>query len=263
MLTQLIRFFLSGFIFPGITPVGLAWGIGLGILFGAIWLVGYWPPLFKRPWLWAVLAASAILPWAAASFIQIPLQAWTGQALGYFWDQKTLMRWILLAGIPQILLSGLVQEGAKLLPTVIYWLRSGRTLEPKVGLVIGAVAGAGFGVFEAVWAHNRVFAQGWTWAATQTAGLVALAPFWERFFVVGLHIAVAGLGGYGLAKGRGWQFYLLASLGHALANYAAVLAQARVVNVFGLEAYIAVVAVVFTVIALSLRWRKPKAPAAA
>ncbi|MCK5182491.1 MAG: hypothetical protein KAQ73_08110, partial [Dehalococcoidia bacterium] len=59
------------------------------------------------------------------SFIQIPLQTWAGQALGHFWSQEVLMRWILLGGIPQILLSGLVQEGSKLVPMVVYWGRSG------------------------------------------------------------------------------------------------------------------------------------------
>ena len=46
---------------------------------------------------------------------------------------------ILLFGIPQILLSGLVQEGAKLVPVVLYWRREGRSLDPKLGLAVGAV----------------------------------------------------------------------------------------------------------------------------
>jgi hypothetical protein len=96
------------------------WGIGLAIAFGAVWLAAYRPPLVKRPWLWAVLVSSAIMALAAASFIQIPLQIWTGQGLGHFRSQELIMRWILLAGIPQILLSGLVQEGAKLVPVAAY-----------------------------------------------------------------------------------------------------------------------------------------------
>ena len=70
------------------------------------------------------------------------------------------MGWILLAGIPQILLSGLVQEGAKLIPVVFWWLRNRTDVAPTMGLVVGAVAGAGLGIFEAVWAHNTVFASG-------------------------------------------------------------------------------------------------------
>jgi len=113
MVEQMIGFFFSWFANPGLI------GIGLAILFGAIWLVGYWPPLFKKWWLWAVLVISALLSLIAVSFIQIPLQYLVGQALGHFWSQEVLMRWLLLAGIPQILLSGLVQEGSKMVPVVL------------------------------------------------------------------------------------------------------------------------------------------------
>src|SRR4030042_1461045 len=94
-----VGFFMSFFQNPS------ALGIALAVIFGAIWLAGYQPPLFKRPWLWAVLVGSAILTLAAASFIQIPLQVLTGLALNHFWSQEVIERWILLAGIPQILLS--------------------------------------------------------------------------------------------------------------------------------------------------------------
>lgn len=256
MLEQMIKFFVSGFVYPNIAWTALLLGIGLGIVFGAIWLASYWPPLFKKGWLWAVLAISPILSWAAVAFIQIPLQFFTGQALGHFWSQEIIMHWLLLAGIPQILLSGLVQEGSKLVPVVFYWWRHGRTINPKLGLAFGAVAGAGLGVFEAVWVHNTVFASGWGWQAVQTSGLLALAPFWERFFTVGFHIAVSALAGYGLFKGLGWQFYLVASFLHGLLNYSAVLRMSGVMAVSQLEIYVAVVAAVVTAIVLWLRWRK-------
>ena len=233
-----------------------AWGIGLAIAFGAVWLAGYRPPLFKKPWLWAVLVSGAFLTLAAVCFIQIPLQAWTGLALGHFWSQEVLMRWILLAGIPQILLSGLVQEGSKLVPVVVYWWRSGKNIDPKLGLAIGAVAGAGFGIFEAQWAHNLIFASGWTWEAVQTGGFWALAGFWERFFGVAAHIAFSALAGYGLARGWGWKFYLIASVLHGLLNYSVVLLQAGLFTFVHLEIYVAVLAGLVTAWALWLRWKK-------
>ncbi|MBN2186504.1 MAG: PrsW family intramembrane metalloprotease [Dehalococcoidia bacterium] len=255
MTEYMVNFFLSFFQNPS------AWGIGLAIAFGAVWLAGYRPPLIKRPWLWAVLVSSAILALAAASFIQIPLQALTGRALGHFWSAEVLMRWILLAGIPQILLSGLVQEGAKLVPVVTYWWRSGKNIDPKLGLAIGAVAGAGFGIFEAQWAHNLMFAQGWTWAVVEIGGFMTLAGFWERFFVVAAHTAFSALAGYGLAKGRGWQFYLIAAFLHALLNYGVALLQAGVFTAIHVEIYVAVVAVLVSAWALWLRWRKRAATA--
>jgi len=250
MLEQIVGFFVSWFTNPSLL------GIGLAVLFGATWLAPYWPPLFKKFWLWAVLVSSAILSLVAVSFIQIPLQSWAGQALNYFWSQEILMSWLLLAGIPAILLSGLVQEGSKLVPVVIYWWRKGRNIDPKLGLAIGAVAGAGLGVFEAVWVHNNIFAAGWSWEAVQTGGIMALAGFWERFFAVAFHIAVSALAGYGLAKGWGWQFYLLAAFLHAFLNYSVVLLQSGLITIIQLEIFAAVWAVLVTAGALWLRWKK-------
>ena len=250
MLEQIVGFFVSWFTNPSLL------GIGLALLFGAIWLAPYWPPLFKKYWLWAVLVSSAILSLAAVSFIQIPLQSWAGQALNYFWSQEILMSWLLLAGIPAILLSGLVQEGSKLVPVVIYWWRKGRNIDPKLGLAIGAVAGAGLGVFEAMWVHNNIFAAGWSWEAVQTGGIMALVGFWERFFAVAFHIAASALAGYGLAKGWGWQFYLLAAFLHAFLNYSVVLLQSGLITIIQLEIFAAVWAVLVTAGALWLRWKK-------
>ncbi len=251
MLQQLVGFFVSGFANPSML------GIGLAVAFGAVWLAPYWPPLFKKHWLWAVLVASAILSWAAVAFIQIPLQALSGQVLNHFWSQEIIIRWLPLAGIPAILLSGLVQEGSKLVPVVVYWWRKGRSIDPKLGLAIGAVAGAGLGIFEAQWFHNTIFAAGWTWQAVETNGLIALAGFWERFFAVAFHIAVSALAGYGLARGWGWQFYLLASLLHAFLNYSVVLLQSGLMSIIQLEIFAAVWAMLVTGGALWLRWKKP------
>ncbi|GAH93152.1 unnamed protein product [marine sediment metagenome] len=256
MVEQMVSFFISGFVYPGILWNQVLLGIGLGIVFGAVWFAPYWTPILKKPWAWAVLAAGAFLSWAAVAFIQIPLQFWTGQALNHFWSQEVLMSWLLLAAVPGILLSGLVQEGSKLVPVVIYWWRKGRSIDPKMGLAIGAVAGLGLGVFEAVWVHNTIFAGGWTWEAVQTGGVVALAGFWERFFAVAFHIAASALAGYGLAKGWGWQFYLLASFLHGFLNYSVIPLQLGLITVVQLEIFAAVWAVLLTAGVLWLRWRK-------
>lgn len=208
--------------------------------------------------LWMVGVVSAILTWTAIAFIQIPLQSWIGQALSYFWGQFTILRWLLLSGIPSILLSGLVQEGAKLVPVVFYWLRNNRNFTPKFGLIAGAVSGAGFGVFEAIWVHNTIFASDWTWSAIETSSFLALLGFWERFFSAAFHIAVSAIAGYGLAKQQGWQFYLIASLLHGATNYSVILLQKGLLTSIQVEIYIAVLAITITSVALWLRWRKPR-----
>jgi RsiW-degrading membrane proteinase PrsW (M82 family) len=260
MVQQMIGFFISGFYFPGITWGGLALGIGLSLAFGALWLAAYWPPLGRIPWWWAVALASAILCWTAIALVQIPLQGVAGAAITRLWDQQAIQRWILLAALPQILLSGLVQEAAKLLPVLYTWRRGARHLEPREGLLLGAIAGAGFAILEAAWVHNTVFAQGWNWSLVQQHGLLALSPFFERFFTVPLHIGLSALTGYGLAKGSGWLFYVLAALVHAAANYGAVLYQLQWLGVAQVEAYGALVSLLLTAALLWLRWRRLRPP---
>ncbi len=248
MLEYMLDFLQSFFVYPGLAWNQALIAIGLAFAFGAVWFSAYWTPILKKPWAWAAFVVSAILTLLAVTFVQIPLQWWTGEALNHFWSSAVLSDWLPLAGIPTILLSGLVQEGAKMVPMVFYWQRKGRSITPRMGLLVGAVAGLGFGVFEAVWAHNTFFAAyGLSWE---------LAVFWERFFAVAFHIAASALAGYGLARGWGWQFYLVASGLHATLNYGIILAAFGVFGTFGLEAYVAVVAALVAALALWLRWRK-------
>jgi len=256
MLEYMLDFFQSWFVYPGLSWYHALIAIGLAFAFGAAWFAAYWTPILRKPWAWAILAGSALLSLVAVTFAQIPLQWWTSQALNHFWSTEVLVDWLLLAGIPTILLSGLVQEGSKLVPVVVYWWHKGRRIDPKMGLIIGAVAGLGFGVFEAVWVHNSVFAAGWNWGMVESGGVVALAGFWERFFAVAFHIAASALAGYGLAKGWGWQFYLIAAGLHALLNYSVILLAFGLLGVIGLEVYVAVVAALVAAVALWLRWRK-------
>jgi RsiW-degrading membrane proteinase PrsW (M82 family) len=206
MLDLAVDFFLSAFVYPGIQWNQVLLAIGLGLAFGAVWFTPYWTPILAKPWAWAVLAGGAFLTWAAAAFIQLPLQQLTGSFLLDRLGEDSYLSLILLVAIPGILLTGLVQEGAKLVPVVVVWWRKGRKIDPRFGLAIGAVAGLGLGLLEAVWAHNNVFIAGWGWEAVQSGGLVALAPFWERFFTLAAHIAFSAIAGWGLAKGWGWQF---------------------------------------------------------
>jgi RsiW-degrading membrane proteinase PrsW (M82 family) len=264
-MTDYMAFFKSFFENPSASGIYLAISIGLAIGFGAVWLACYRPPLFKKPWLWAVLAGSAFFTLAAGCFILLPLYDWILEAL----LEALYVRSRLVVAIPIVFLGGLVQQGAKMVPVVIWWRRSGKNIDPKLGLVIGAVAGAGFGILEAQWAHNAIFAQGWTWAAVQTGGFMALLGFWERFFTVAAHIAFSALAGYGLARGRGWQFYLIASALHALLNLAwylfpsshLVFPEGILLYSLGVSVYTAVLASLVTAWALWLRWRKTAATA--
>jgi RsiW-degrading membrane proteinase PrsW (M82 family) len=250
--------FISGFYFPGISLNNLAAGIGLGLIFGAVWYAAYFTPVLGKAYSWAVMSVSAFLTWAAVCFIQVPLQSLTTNVMNIFWSQDILMNWILLAIIPQILYSGLVQEGAKLVPVIFMWRKIKPPANPKTGLILGAVAGLGFGIFEAVWIHNSLFASGWNIASSiSTTGIIyGLLPFWERFFTVAFHAASSAIAGWGLFRGRGWQFYLISSVAHAVLNYSMVLYTAGYINQLYISVYVAIISIVITAMALWLRYRK-------
>ncbi len=231
------------------------WGIGVALALGAIWLGAFAPPVHKRPWLWAVLAGGAIIFGPTIAFVQVPLQFGANQALLHFWDQATLQQHLLLAGIPAMLFTGLVQEGLKLVPPIIYMRRS-RPISNRDALILGAVAGAGFGIFEAVWVLNTVFASGFAWATVQLQEWQALISFWERFSAIGFHTAATALTIYGWNKGKGWQFYLLVALLHIILDYSLILLAAHVLTMVQLEIYASVLAVAVLAPALWLRWRK-------
>ena len=251
MLDLATSFFFSFFKYFNI------WAVILAIVFGAIWFACFWPSLIKKPWHWAIMVGGAFITLFAISFVQRPLQNIIGNAMLNTWGEETLMKWILLSGLPTVLISGLVQEGAKLVPVVIYWWRKNFTIDYKLALTLGAAAGVGFGILEAQWIHNLTLAMGWKWDLVRVQGMDAFAPFTERFFVVAFSTAATALAGYGLAKGWGWQFYLIVSVVHTAINYSIFLVQARIFTLSQAEILIVALSIVITGIALWLRWRKP------
>jgi len=246
----------SWFSYPDTSGDYIFYGIIIAVVFGTVWLLSHWPPLFKKPWLWAVMVGSGFLTLLAFVFIEIPLRTGIQIIMEKIWDMGTLDTWLLLTTIPIVLAIGLVQEGAKMVPMVFWWARSKRQISPKMGLAIGAVAGAGFGIFQAIWVNNNILPYlGLPWDAVQQ-GFEGIALYWESFFFVGFHIAASALAGYGLAKGKGLKFYLFAALLHALVTYGAVLTVQFELSVLQVGMYIAGIAVLVTAGTLILRWRK-------
>jgi len=254
MLQQSLTFFVNWFSNPNVAAMGLA------LLLGAFWYALYRPPLRGYAFLWAVMGVSAILTLLAVVVVQIPLQGLVGMGIAALFTQSTIQTWIYILGIPQIALSGIVQEGAKLLPIIYVWRQADHDLAPKVGLIVGAAAGVGFGAFEAMWVFNQAYAGGWTVTAIQAGSFTSLTPLWERVFVVAGHTAFTALAGYGLATGRGWLFYLIAAGLHSLVNYTIVLLQAGLISNTTVEVLIALIAVAATAWALFLRYSGEGAP---
>jgi hypothetical protein len=253
MAQQMLDFFVYFFSNPSVL------GIGLAVVFGAIWLACYRPPLITKPWLWAVLAGGAVLAPIAIVVTAFPLRFGISWLYDYLWSRETLVQWSLLASIPSMYLFCLVREGFKLLPVVVYWWCEGRNIEPKLGLAAGAVSGAGFGIIEAQWTLNSVLASGWSWWNVQVEGPVALGAFWETFFVIGVNVAACALAGWGLARGWGWKFYLLAAFVYFFMNYSVLLVSSGLISAVQAEFIIAAWALIATGVGLWLREKKSEA----
>jgi hypothetical protein len=74
--------------------------------------------------------------------------------------------------------------------------------------------------------------------------------------MIAFSIAASALAGYGLAIGKGWQFYLIVSILDAVMNSGTVLMQAKIFSFAQVEVFIAVWAILVTGTVLWLRWRK-------
>ena len=98
MVERMVEFFVSWFVYPGLTWISLLLGTALALAFGAIWFTLYSTPILKRRWAWLVLVGSALLSVIAVTVVQIPLQYWTGLLLLNFWSNEVLMGWLLLDG---------------------------------------------------------------------------------------------------------------------------------------------------------------------
>lgn len=250
MFTQILNKLLAYFQHPTLA------GIGIALLFGIIWLLLYWPPLLKEKSLWLVMVGSALVTVLASALIQVPLNEIFQSLLGLFWSQETLNSHTLLSGLPSVLVGGLVLEGAKIMPVIMLWKRSGRTLNTLAGLLAGALAGIGFGVIEAQWVCNSLFTAGWSWSSSQAGNLAGFLTFWERLVMVGMQAGLSALVGYGLARGKGWKSYLVAVFIHALASYSTYLLAGGAMSVLLVEVYLTAVTAVLAVVMLSVRWEK-------
>lgn len=235
-------------------------GIVLAIIFGALWLACYRPPIFKQYWLWAVLFSSAFITLIAIVLIQVPIQTWTIKGLANVWGEETILKWALLAGLPNIIYIGLVQEGAKLVPAIVYWRQTGKSLSPGIMLAVGAVAGAGYGILETQWSLNSIMAEGWTWELVTINGVLALGGFWERFFMTAFHTGASALAAYGLSKGKSVHFFLIAAFAHIVLQYSILMVQIGLMSFQWAEVYITVIAIAVVGVTLWLRWRKQDIP---
>ncbi len=230
----------------------------LAALFAAPWLVCFAWGWLARRWLWVAFGAAALLFPLSIALVQVPIQGAVGAVTLSLLGPAGVGRYLLLAGAPAVAMSGIVQEGAKLLVTLLALRGLGARSDRRAGLAVGAAAGAGYGAMEAFWVFNLIFAAGWSWATVQLLGPAGLTGFFERLYAVPFHTAAAALAAYGYASGRPWRFLLLAAGLHSALNYGALLASAGVFGLPAMEAWGVVITALTVGLALWLRFRSPR-----
>ncbi|MDD5338813.1 MAG: hypothetical protein PHG35_05330 [Dehalococcoidales bacterium] len=212
----------SWFNYNGVGGTMILLSLVLAIVFGAVWLIGHRPPLLRKPGLWLTLIASALITVLLTAFIYKVVEFYYVQWLGNTFSGATLNDTVLLWSILLVVVIALVQEGAKLIP-MLFWRAGSNKPDVKTWVAIGAIAGAGFGIFEAFNSLAIIFGSGWTWGAVSAAGFTGLLPVWLCFWTVAYHIGITAIIGYGMAKGSGGGYYMLAVLLHAAFAYLNVL----------------------------------------
>jgi hypothetical protein len=210
--------------------------------------------LGRRP-LWLAIAAGALLFPLSIALVQVPLQGVLGLLAQALLGASGVRRYLLLAGAPGVLASGIVQESTKLLVAAVTLRHLNGRGNRRAGLAGGAAAGAGYGAMEAFWVFNLIFGEGWSWATVQLLGPEALVGFFERLYAVPFHVGAAALAAYGYASGRTWPYLLLAAGLHSALNYGALLAAAGVVGLPAVEAWGVLVTALTVGLALRLRSR--------
>lgn len=57
---------------------------------------------------------------------------------------------------------------------IVLLVRSKKSFTPKFGLIVGAISGSEFAMFEAIWVYNPILVFGWTWSLIRTDGFAGL-----------------------------------------------------------------------------------------
>ncbi|RJQ08079.1 MAG: hypothetical protein C4551_05935 [Bacillota bacterium] len=190
----------------------------------------------------AALTGLAAFPLSIA-LVQVPLQA--AVTRWAMLNLATTSPYVLYA--PAVLVSGLVQEPAKLVAALTGRRAAAARPDGPALLVFGAAAGAAFGGIEAAWILSEAIATAGSpghvlqaGVASSTLALIAPAAV-ERVFAVLFHISSAALAAYGWGLGpvKGLAALGAMALVHAAVNYGAVAAAAGDLGVIAVEAYVA------------------------
>jgi hypothetical protein len=250
--TQIFDSFKSFFAVPDIGLGLVLIALAIALVFSAIWIAAFYPNIVKDFWAWIILIAGFIFTAILTAFLQIPLQYGSTKILDTFLSHQNMVTYMLIVSIPALIIAAIIQVGARLLPVVIYWLSNKRTLEPKTALMLGAFAGAGIGIVQALQLHCSLL---YVMSQIQPVGVFVI--FLESFLTVGFNICTIAIASYGMAKGKWWQYSLVVAALYFVFNYITQLMNLQILGPLFVEIIIVILALLTAAAALWLRWRKP------
>jgi hypothetical protein len=257
MVEQMFQLFLSFYRLPQADIGWILFAIGLALVYGAIWIACFWPPIFKKWPLWLVMIGAFVLPTIALPFIQFPLQSVISQplisSLGRYFQDIAVN---LITGVVMAIISGLIVQGVLLIPVLYYRLNKPDEFKPRFGLMVGALSGAIFGMVQAYMLFSKFVEIGIV--SISQANPLSLLAFYETFIGIALYAGATALVGFGLAKGKGWQAFLIFAGVNAIYDYVSLLLAAKALSLLVTEIIIAVLALGCIGLALWLYWKKTR-----
>lgn len=249
--------FLKYFLLPNVDLSFFLLSILFVLIYTAICLLPFRPPLHKNTGLWIVLVAGLILTPFCIAFIQMPIQRAISNAISGLASSLGNVTAYAISGIFIALIASFVQQGARLIPTWAYLVKTKTLTSPLNGLIVGAVAGAGFGIIDAFLGHNQIFQLGLNKLMQSGGGIIALVVF-ERFFTLAMCTATTAIAGYGIATGKGWQYYLIICGVQFIFNYIPFLISTKYLDLIAAETLMFLIAAGTMTFALWLRYKKTK-----
>lgn len=193
---------------------------GLYLFITFVWLLFLGRDSYRMGWSYLLFIIGG-LAYPIIYYTQAPLQQ--SYAMNVLGPAMGAGESIVIPAIIPAMITGIIQESLKLIPLLII----ARLIKPKqIALVsLGAFIGAGFGFVEACHIVAPMF---------QSHTLTGYTLI-ERVFTIMFQMTMGAVLGYGLARDKIWQFWLVAVGLHAFSNYLVIFVQMKTLTIKGLN----------------------------
>jgi RsiW-degrading membrane proteinase PrsW (M82 family) len=167
---------------------------GLLAVFAAVWFLALAYRDFKRIDIAVMIVGGGVLFWLSLKLLEFLQTTYFGFVL----DPRSTSTSFSMVLLGSALLFAVIEELTKFVCVFGRSLMS-QSHKVRLGIALGAAAGAGFALMQA--GHMMQF--------TSTGGLVATSDLVQKFFAIGLNTATGAMIGFLIASRWMWAFYLI------------------------------------------------------